>query len=58
MENILNNRKFNKKSDIDYIKKSLEKIRNNIKSVAIKDESSLIKNLNPNNDYIFQLMNH
>ena len=46
------------KQFLDYFEKYLAQIMTSVKGISVKDEASIIKNLNPNNDFIFQLMNH
>ena len=49
------------KTDIDNIntlKKEFNAIKNRKKNVAIKEETSISKYLNPNNDFYFQMMIH
>ena len=55
---ILSKAKILKPISIKKLKLSFDNFRRNIKYVAVKDESSIIKNINPNNDFIFQLMNN
>ena len=52
----MNNR--NDKSNINSLKKEFKDIKNRKKNVVIKEESSISKYLNPNNDFYFQTMIH
>lgn len=55
---ILSKHKNLKPIPIKKLKLSFDNFRRNIKYIAVKDESSIIKNINPNNEFIFQLMNN
>lgn len=55
-------KKLDKKNNIitkiSQLKSAFNNIRNENNQVAIKDEDSVLKNINPNNEYVFQIMNH
>lgn len=55
-------KKLDKKNNIitkiSQLKSAFNNIRNENNQVAIKDADSVLKNINPNNEYVFQIMNH
>ena len=44
-------------SKIYELEESFYEIKNEKKNIAVKSESSIIKSINPNNNFIFQLLN-
>ena len=44
--------------DINDLKKKFDDIKYSKKKVAIKEESTIMKHLNPNNEFNFQMMLH
>ena len=55
-------KKLDKKNNIitkiSLLKSAFNNIRYENNQVAIKDADSVLKNINPNNEYVFQIMNH
>ena len=50
--------KKNKIIDINVLKKEFDKIKYCKRKVAIKEESTIMKYLNPSNEFYFQMMIH
>ena len=44
--------------NINKLKKEFSDIKYYKRKIAIKEEATIVKYLNPNNDFNFQLMNH